>query len=89
MVSGRRQVIDRSSLRATTRSDGPGTVVPHLRHATIGAAQLATPVIAAIGGALFLGETLTWRLGLAAALIVVGIAPTLRQPANLTAEPHQ
>ena len=52
-------------------------VVPKLRHATIGTAQLATPVIAAIGGALFLGETLTWRLGLAAALILGGIALTL------------
>lgn len=55
-------------------------VVPQLRHATIGAAQLATPVIAAIGGALFLGETLTWRLGVAATLILGGIALTLRQP---------
>ena len=54
-------------------------VVPQLRHATIGAAQLATPVIAAIGGALFLGETLTWRLGVAATLILGGIALTLRQ----------
>ena len=55
------------------------SVVPHLRHATIGAAQLATPVIAAIGGALFLGETLTWRLAVAAALILGGIALTLKQ----------
>ena len=55
------------------------SVVPHLRHATIGAAQLATPVIAAIGGALFLGETLTWRLAIAAALILGGIALTLKQ----------
>ena len=55
------------------------SVVPHLRHATIGAAQLATPVMAAIGGALFLGETLTWRLAVAAALILGGIALTLKQ----------
>ena len=55
------------------------SVVPKLRHATIGAAQLATPIIAAIGGALFLGEALTWRLALAAALILGGIALTLRQ----------
>ena len=53
------------------------SVVPRLRHATIGAAQLATPVIAAIGGAVFLGETLTWRLGLAAGLILGGIMLTL------------
>jgi hypothetical protein len=39
-------------------------IVPKLRHATIGAAQLATPVIAAIGGVLFQGESLTWRLAL-------------------------
>ena len=53
-------------------------VVPKLRHATIGAVQLATPVLAAIGGALFLGETLTLRLMLAAGLILGGIALTLR-----------
>jgi drug/metabolite transporter (DMT)-like permease len=29
------------------------TVVPRLRHATIGASQLATPIIAAVGGALY------------------------------------
>ena len=65
------------------------TVVPHLRHATIGAAQLATPALAAIGGALFLGETLTWRLGLAAALILAGIALTLRQPASSNPALHR
>lgn len=54
-------------------------VVPKLRHATIGAVQLATPILAAIGGALFLGETLTLRLILAAGLILGGIALTLRK----------
>ena len=53
-------------------------VVPRLRHATIGAVQLATPVLAAIGGVWFLGEVLTWRLMLAAGLILGGIALTLR-----------
>ena len=63
------------------------SVVPKLRHATIGAAQLGTPVIAAIGGALFLGEALTWRLALAAALILGGIALTLRKPRGQETRP--
>ncbi len=54
-------------------------VVPRLPHATIGAAQLATPVVAALAAAALLAEPLTPRLALAAALILGGIAVTLRQ----------
>lgn len=63
------------------------SVVPKLRHATIGAAQLATPVIAAIGGACLLGETLTWRLALAALLILGGIALTIGERRGPGARP--
>ncbi len=54
-------------------------VVPRLPHATVGAAQLATPVVAAIAAAALLSEPLTWRLALAALLIIGGIAATLRR----------
>lgn len=54
-------------------------VVPRLPHATVGAAQLATPVVAALAAAVLLGEPLTGRLTLAALLIIGGIAATLRR----------
>ena len=56
------------------------TVVPRLRHSTIGAAQLATPVIAAVGAAVLLSEPLTMRLAVAALLVLGGIAATLTEP---------
>ena len=54
-------------------------VVPRLPHATVGAAQLATPVVAALAAAVLLSEPLTGRLTLAALLIIGGIAATLRR----------
>lgn len=54
-------------------------VVPRLPGATVGAAQLATPVLAAIAGAALLDEPLTLRLAVAALLILGGIAATLRR----------
>ena len=55
------------------------TVVPRLRHSTIGAAQLATPVIAAVGAAVLLYEPLRIRLAVAALFVLGGIAATLTQ----------
>lgn len=54
-------------------------LVPRLPHAAVGAVQLATPVVAALAAAALLAEPLTWRLALAAALILGGIALTLRR----------
>ena len=54
-------------------------LVPRLPNAAVGAVQLATPVVAAIAAAALLAEPLTWRLALAAALILGGIALTLRR----------
>ncbi len=54
-------------------------VVPRLPPATVGAVQLATPVVAAVAAAVLLSEPLTWRLALAALLIIGGIAATLRR----------
>lgn len=54
-------------------------VIPRLPSATVGAAQLATPVVAAVAAAVLLGEPLTGRLALAALLILGGIAATLRR----------
>jgi drug/metabolite transporter (DMT)-like permease len=47
--------------------------------------QLSVPVLAAIGGVLWLGEAFTWRLALASALILGGIALVLRSKGLLQA----
>lgn len=55
-------------------------VIPRLGLATVASVQLATPVVAALGGAALLGEALGWRLLGGGALILVGIVLTLPKP---------
>ncbi len=50
------------------------TVLPALKATQAATVQLSVPVIAALGGIVFLGETLTLRLMLASLAILVGIA---------------
>lgn len=50
------------------------TVLPSLKATTAATVQLSVPVIAALGGTLFIGESLTLRLVLASAAILGGIA---------------
>ncbi len=50
------------------------TVVPALRASTAATVQLSVPVITALGGAIFLGESITLRLVLASLAILGGIA---------------
>lgn len=54
-------------------------VAPQLSLGTVASVQLATPVVAALGGALLLAEPLGWRLLLGGALILGGIVLTLRK----------
>lgn len=49
------------------------TVLPSLDRSAAGLAQLSVPVLAAVGGVIFIGETVTWRLVLSAALIIGGV----------------
>jgi len=56
--------------------------LPRLRTASAATAQLSVPVLAAIGGILFLGEPLTARLSIAAAVVLSGIALVFVQPRN-------
>jgi drug/metabolite transporter (DMT)-like permease len=49
------------------------TALPALKATTAATVQLSVPVIAALGGIVFLGETLTWRLGLASVAILGGV----------------
>jgi drug/metabolite transporter (DMT)-like permease len=49
-------------------------VVPQLKTSTAATLQLSVPVIAAVGGILFLGEPITIRLLLASATVLGGIA---------------
>jgi drug/metabolite transporter (DMT)-like permease len=50
------------------------SVLPALKATNAATVQLSVPVIAALGGIVFLGEPVTWRLGLASAAILGGIA---------------
>jgi len=55
-------------------------VVPALGATRAAAVQLAVPVLAGLGATAFLGEPLTVRIEVSAALILAGIALTLRRP---------
>lgn len=50
------------------------SVLPRLKATSAATVQLSVPVIAALGGVIFLGESLTWRLVLASCAILGGIA---------------
>ena len=50
------------------------TVLEDLPAARAAIVQLTVPMIAAAAGVLFLGETLTWRLGVASVVILGGVA---------------
>jgi drug/metabolite transporter (DMT)-like permease len=56
------------------------SVLPQLNVSTAGAAQLLVPIVAAISGAVWLGETLTVQLAVVTALIVLGIGLTIGAP---------
>jgi len=49
------------------------SVLPALRATTAAAVQLSVPVIAALGGAIFLDETITQRPALASIAVLGGI----------------
>lgn len=50
------------------------TILPALGPSRAGVAQLTVPLIAAAGGLVLIGETVTWRFALAAAIILGGVA---------------
>lgn len=56
--------------------------LPGLRATQAGIAQLSVPALATAGGIVLLGEPLTWRLGIATALVLtgVGLATLTRRP---------
>lgn len=53
-------------------------ILPGIRTSTAAIAQLTVPLIAALAGVALMGETMTLRLGIAAALIISGVAFSLR-----------
>jgi drug/metabolite transporter (DMT)-like permease len=59
-------------------------VIPRLGLATVAGVQLATPVVAALGGVLLLAEPIGWRLLAGGALILLGIVLTLAKPRSPT-----
>jgi drug/metabolite transporter (DMT)-like permease len=56
--------------------------LPHLKATTAATLQLSVPVIAALGGIVWLGEPLTLRLLLTSAAILGGVALVIRQRAQ-------
>ena len=54
-------------------------VVPHLGAARAAVAQLTVPMLAALGGAVLIGEGVGWRFGVASAVILGGVALASRQ----------
>lgn len=60
------------------------TVLPALKATNAATVQLSVPVIAALGGIVFLGEPITLRLAVASVAILGGIALVIleKQPAN-------
>ena len=56
------------------------TALPRLKASTAASVQLSVPVIAAVGGIIFLGEAMTLRLVLAAVTILGGIALVILDP---------
>jgi len=61
------------------------TVIPRLGLATVASVQLAAPVVAALGGAVWLAEPLGWRLMAGGALVLGGIVLTLGRPRKAAA----
>lgn len=57
-------------------------ILPGLGRTRAAAAQLTVPVLAALGGALWLAEPLGWRFGIAALLVLGGVALALRSAAT-------
>lgn len=55
-------------------------VTPSLGLATVASVQLATPVAAALGGAVFLSEAITQQLIVGGVIILTGIMLTLKKP---------
>lgn len=58
--------------------------VPHLKAELAAVSQLSVPIIAAIGGILFVGEALYFRLIFACVVILSGIALVIWAPAHRT-----
>jgi len=54
----------------------------HLKAIQAGLAQLTVPVIAAIGGIIFISEPLTWRFSLTAMVILGGVGLATLTPQN-------
>lgn len=67
------------------------TAMPALKPTSAATVQLSVPVIAAMGGVIFIGEPMTWRLVLASAAILGGVAMVIlektRVPGNRLRDP--
>jgi drug/metabolite transporter (DMT)-like permease len=64
------------------------TALPALKATSAATVQLSVPVIAALGGVVFLGEPITLRLALASVAILGGIALVILEKRQLKAAPQ-
>lgn len=55
------------------------SVLPKLESSLAAVVQLSVPIIALVGGMIFLGEGVTWSFALSSALIIAGVLIALRQ----------
>lgn len=63
------------------------SILPRIQTSTAAIAQLTVPIIAAAAGVALMGEAVTTRLGIAAVLVIFGVAASLRpdrRPAQST-----
>ena len=63
------------------------SVLPHMDASLAAIAQLAVPIIALLGGVIFLNEPLTLRFLIAATLVICGVLAALYRPKKETAQP--
>ncbi len=55
------------------------SILPRIAASVAAVAQLTVPVIALVGGMIFLGESLTWQFALASSLVLGGVAVSVVQ----------
>lgn len=62
-------------------------IVKQIDHVTASSVQLSVPCLAIMGGALFIGEVLSWRIIMSAIIVLVGIALVIRTIPDQTHAP--
>jgi drug/metabolite transporter (DMT)-like permease len=62
-------------------------IVKQIDRVTASSVQLSVPCLAIMGGALFIGETLSWRMIMSAIIVLAGISLVIRTMPDQTHAP--